>query len=66
MSALLTSTTIALLTISAVFAATFPDLANSLAPIFDTGNEYAAFSIGMLVTIPGLALLTLIAGATRD
>lgn len=66
MSGLLTSTTIALTTIATVFAATFPEVSHALAPIFETGNEYAAFSLGILVAIPGLALLTVIAGAARN
>ena len=66
MSGLLTSTTIALTTIATVFAATFPEVSHALAPIFETGNEYAAFSLGILVAIPGLALLTVISGAARN
>ena len=66
MSGLLTSSTIALTTVATVFAAAFPEVGQAFSPLFETGNEYAAFSIGMVVAIPGLALLTLIAGAARD
>ena len=66
MSGLLTSSTIALTTVVTVFAAAFPEVGQAVGPLFETGNEYAAFSIGMLVAVPGLALLTLIAGAARD
>lgn len=66
MSGLLTSTTIALTTVATVFAATFPEVGQSFSPLFETGNDYAAFSLGMLITIPGLALLTLLAGASHD
>ncbi len=66
MSGIISSATIALTTVATVFAAAFPEVSHAVAPIFESGNEYAAYSLGLLVSIPGLALLTLIAGAARD
>lgn len=66
MSGLITSTTIALTTVATVMAASFPEVAQSIAPIFDTTDEYTAVSMGILISIPGLALLTILASAARD
>ena len=66
MSGILTSTTIALTTVATVFAATFPELGQAIAPAFESGNEYAAYTLGLLISIPGLALLTVLAGGARD
>lgn len=66
MSGIISSATIALTTVVTVFAASFPEVAQAVAPVFETGNEYAAYSLGLLISIPGVALLTVIAGAARD
>jgi len=66
MSGIITSATIALTSVATVFAASLPEVSQDLAPIFESGNEYAASSLGLLISIPGIALLTLIAGAARD
>jgi len=56
----------AVTTIATVFAATLPEAQMIFSPLHETGGEYAAFYLANLVSIPGLALLTLIASATRD
>jgi len=66
MSGIIGSATIALTTAVTVVAASFPDIGHAAAPIFECGNEYAACSLGLLISIPGLALLTLIASAARE
>lgn len=66
MSGLLTSTVLGLSTIVTVFAAAFPEAGYALAPLFESGNEYAAYTLGLVVTIPGLVALTLVAGLGRD
>lgn len=66
MSGIITSATIALTSVATVFAASLPEVSQALAPIFESGNEYAASSLGLLISIPGIALLTLIAGAAHD
>lgn len=60
------SATIALTTIVTVFAAAFPEVSHAVLPLLEDGNEYAAYCMGLLVTIPGLMLLTVIAGAARE
>ncbi len=62
----ISSATIALTTVVTVFAAAFPEVAHAVAPLLEDGNEYAVFCMGLLVTIPGLLLLTVIAGAARE
>lgn len=67
MSGIATLTAAAAATTAAtVLAATLPEASQAFAPLFESGNEYAALSLGLIVSIPGLALLTLIAGAARD
>lgn len=66
MSGIIASATAALTTAATVIVATFPEVNLALAPLFEPGNEYAALTAGLLVSIPGLALLTIIAGAARD
>ncbi len=66
MSGIISSATIALTSIATVLAASLPDVSQAVAPIFEGGNEYAASSLGLLISIPGIALLTLIASAARD
>ncbi len=66
MSGIITSATIALTSVTMVLAASLPEISQSLAPIFENGNEYAANAMGLMIAIPGIALLTLIAGAARD
>lgn len=66
MAGILTSTTIALTTMVTVFAAAFPELPQALAPVLESGNEYTAYTLGLLVSIPGLALLTVLAGLGQD
>lgn len=67
MSGIVTATVAAAATTAAtVIAATLPEVSLAFAPLFEPGNEYAALTAGLLVSIPGLALLTLIAGAARD
>ncbi|MEQ1718383.1 MAG: hypothetical protein ABL907_20770 [Hyphomicrobium sp.] len=56
----------AVTTTATVVAAASPDITAALQPFFEGGNEYAATTLGFLISIPGLALLTLIAGAARD
>lgn len=65
MSGILSSATIALMTIVTVFAAAFPEVSLALAPVFETGSEYTAAALGLLIAIPGLLLLTVLAGASR-
>lgn len=66
MSGIISSATIALTTVITVFAAAFPEVSHAVVPLFESGNEYAAYSMGLLIAIPGLMLLTVIAGAARD
>lgn len=66
MSGIISSTTIALTTVVTVFAAAFPEVPQAIMPVLENGNEYAAFSLGLLIAIPGLLLLTVLAGAARD
>ena len=66
MSGIIASTTAALTTAVTVLVATFPEANLAFAPLFEPGNEYAALTAGLLISIPGLALLTIIAGAARD
>ncbi len=66
MSGIIASAAAALTTAATVLVATFPEASLAFAPLFEPGNEYAALTAGLLVSIPGLALLTLIAGAARD
>jgi hypothetical protein len=66
MSGIISSATIALTSVATVFAASLPEISQALAPVFENGNEYAANAMGLLIAIPGIALLTLIAGAARD
>lgn len=66
MPGILSSSTIALTTVATVMAASFPEVGQAISPIFESGNEYAAYSLGLLVSIPGIALLTVLAGAARD
>jgi hypothetical protein len=56
----------AITTTVTVVTAASPDIAMALQPVFEGGNEYAAAALGFTVAIPGLALLTLIAGAARS
>lgn len=60
------SATIALTTAVTVFAAAFPEVTHAGLPLVEDGNEYAVFCMGLLVTIPGLMLLTVVAGASRE
>jgi hypothetical protein len=60
------SATIALTTVVTVFAAAFPEVTNAVLPLLEDGNEYAAYCMGLLITIPGLMLLTVIASASRE
>ena len=66
MSGIISSATIALTSVATVFAASLPEISQALAPVFENGNEYAANAMGLLIAIPGIALLTLVAGAARD
>lgn len=66
MSGIFSSATIALTTVVTVFAASFPEVTHAIAPVLESGNEYAAYSLALLVSIPGIALLTVLAGASRD
>jgi hypothetical protein len=66
MSGIIASAAAALTTAATVLVATFPEASQAFAPLFEPGNEYAALTAGLLVSIPGLALLTVIAGAARD
>lgn len=60
------SATIALTTVVTVFAAAFPEITHAVMPLLESGNEYAVYCMGLLVTIPGLLLLTVVAGASRE
>lgn len=66
MSGILTSSTIALTTVVTVFATAFPEVGQAISPAFEGGNEFAAYTLGLLISIPGLALLTVIASCARD
>lgn len=66
MAGIVGSATIALTTVVTVFAAAFPEVTQALLPFTENGNEYATFSIGLLIAIPGLLLLTVIAAAARE
>ena len=66
MSGIIASTTAALTTAVTVLVATFPEANLAFTPLFEPGNEFAALTAGLLISIPGLALLTIIAGAARD
>lgn len=65
MSGIISSATIALTTIVTVFAAAFPEISHAVAPFVEGGNEYTAYCLGLLAAIPGLLLLTVLAGASR-
>lgn len=65
MSGIVCSATIALTTIITVFAAAFPEIVHALAPFVEHGNEYAAYCMALLIAIPGLLLMTVLAGASR-
>lgn len=60
------SATIALTTVVTVFAAAFPEITNAVLPLLEGGNEHAVYCMGLLVAIPGLMLLTVVAGAARE
>lgn len=66
MSGIISSATIALTTTVTVFAAAFPEVTNAVLPVFESGNEYTAACLGILIAIPGLLLLTVLAAAARE
>ena len=66
MSGIISASAIALATLVTVLAATIPDISGAISPVFDVNNEFVTGSLGLMISIPGLALLTLIAGAARE
>ena len=56
----------ALSTAATVIVATLPEAQAILSPLTEGGAEYATTAIGMLISFPILAVLTVIAGSARD
>ena len=60
------STAAALTTVATVMIATFPELSQAIAPVFETSREYAVASIAIIFAVPALAMMTLLAAAAKD
>ena len=60
------STAAALTTVATVMIATFPEVSQAIAPVFETSHEYAVTSVAIIFAVPALALLTLLATAAKD
>ncbi|PPC83745.1 MAG: hypothetical protein CTY31_01810 [Hyphomicrobium sp.] len=56
----------ALTTVTTVVVATLPEAQMLLSPLTEGGHEYAAVSAGLIVSLPILAVLTLLAGSAKD
>lgn len=66
MSGIISSTTLALTAVVSVFATAFPEVQQAATPVFDAGNEFATYALGLLISISGLAVLTMMTGLARD
>lgn len=61
---ILASAGAAVTTVATVVAASSPDLQALLSPLFD-GGEYSLTAGALLIALPGIAVLTLIAGSAE-
>lgn len=59
------STAAALTTVATAMVATFPEVSQAVAPMFETSHEFAVVSASILASVPVLAVLTMLAGSGR-
>ncbi len=56
----------ALTTAATVIVASLPEAQALISPLTEGGSEYATAVVGMLISFPILAVLTVIAGSSRE
>lgn len=60
------ATTAATATIATLIVTTMPEARDVLSPVLESGNEYTMVAGSLLLSLPALALLTILAVAGRD
>ena len=63
---IIASATAALTAAATVVVATLPEAQALLSPLTSGGSEYATTVVGMMISFPVLAILTVIAGSSAD
>jgi hypothetical protein len=60
------SATAAATTLATVVVASSPEAQAILSPLTEGGSEYATTIVALLISFPALAVLTIIAGSSKD
>ena len=60
------TTAAALTTVATVIVTTLPEVSQAIAPMFESGHEFAVVSTSLLTSLPVLAMLTALVASGRD